>query len=293
MGWCHEFGLEIESLCSHPMVAGRTSCACPDCGTVCPGRFEAGCESVWKRGPRLDAPERPNYDTKGGLQLIGASAAVPIGVPVNGSHANGGQVHGATDDGAQSNGAHGNGAEPTFAGARTVPANGTTPTIDDLAHQVARLEKSLSVLTEQVATQSRLRASTERHVADLGQVLGQLGLDVDDRLALIELVLDELGARPSQQPEAGADLAEPAPPADLFLPSAEPAGDPTPPEDLYLPSAEPAGEPASPDDLYLPSAEPAGEPASPDDLYLPSPADDPARSGVRFLPAAAPAGEWR
>ncbi len=247
MGWCHEFGLEIESLCSHPMVAGRTSCSCPDCGTVCPGRFEAGCESVWKRGPRLDAPDRPNYDTKGGLQLIGASAAVPNGAPVKGAHTNGAQVNGAPGNGAQAygatgNGATGNGAEPTFAGARTVPANGTAPTIDGLAHQVAQLEKALRVLTEQVVTQSRLRASTERHVADLGQVLGQLGLDVDDRLALIELVLDELSARPSQEPQTRADLADPSPSGDLYPPSTAPAADPSPSGVRFLPSATPAGD---------------------------------------------------
>ncbi len=234
MGWCHEFGLEIESLCSHPMVAGRTSCSCPDCGTVCPGRFEAGCESVWKRGPRLDAPGRPSYDTKGGLQLIGASAAVPNEVPVSDSHANGTHVNGT-----HVNGATGNGVEPAPARAAT---NGTAPTLESLAHQVAQLEKALSVLTEQVATQSRLRASTERHVADLGQVLGQLGLDVDDRLALIELVLDDLGARDSQEPQARADLAEPSPSGDLSLSPAAPADDPAPSGLRFLPSAAPAGD---------------------------------------------------
>lgn len=32
------------------MVAGEASCACPQCGTVCTGRF-AGCAQVWRTGP--------------------------------------------------------------------------------------------------------------------------------------------------------------------------------------------------------------------------------------------------
>ncbi len=33
------------------MVAGREACSCPECGTVCKGKF-AGCVDVWARGPR-------------------------------------------------------------------------------------------------------------------------------------------------------------------------------------------------------------------------------------------------
>src|SRR3954465_1525347 len=51
MGWCHEFGPQIREGCGHPMRAGESACACPQCGVVCRGRF-AGCAEVWARGPR-------------------------------------------------------------------------------------------------------------------------------------------------------------------------------------------------------------------------------------------------
>ncbi|TMK86440.1 MAG: hypothetical protein E6G57_12280, partial [Actinobacteria bacterium] len=51
MGWCHEFGPQIREGCGHPMRAGESVCACPQCGVVCRGRF-AGCAEVWARGPR-------------------------------------------------------------------------------------------------------------------------------------------------------------------------------------------------------------------------------------------------
>ncbi len=226
MGWCHEFGLEIEPLCSHPMVAGRASCSCPECGTVCPGRFEGGCESVFQRGPRTDAPGRPSYETKSGLQLIGAApvpsipvASTPVagvpgpstpvanGVVVNGSHPNGVSITVA-------------GPAPTGAGAAS--SNGAGPSIDALGDRIARLETTVGALVEQLAAQSQLRASTERHLADLGQVLGQLGVDMEDRLALIELVLADLGAQPSER-QAGADSPIALPTPDLSLPSVAPS----------------------------------------------------------------------
>ncbi len=216
MGWCHEFGLEIEPLCSHPMVAGRAACSCAECGTVCPGRFEGGCEAVFRRGPRTDAPGRPSYETKSGLQLVGAtpvagvpgpSTPVANGVVVNGSHPNGVSITVA-------------GPAPTGAGAAS--SNGAGPSIDALGDRIARLEATVGALVEQLAAQSQLRASTDRHLADLGQVLGQLGVDMEDRLALIELVLADLGAQPSER-QAGADspIALPAP--DLSLPSVAPS----------------------------------------------------------------------
>lgn len=51
MGWCHEFGSQIEEGCDHPMRAGESACSCEACGVSCPGRF-AGCATVWARGPR-------------------------------------------------------------------------------------------------------------------------------------------------------------------------------------------------------------------------------------------------
>lgn len=54
MGWCHEYGVVICEGCSAPMVAGSSSCSCPECGTECAGRF-ASCADVWAAGPRLVA----------------------------------------------------------------------------------------------------------------------------------------------------------------------------------------------------------------------------------------------
>lgn len=54
MGWCHEYGVVICEGCSAPMVAGGSSCSCPECGTECGGRF-ASCADVWAAGPRLVA----------------------------------------------------------------------------------------------------------------------------------------------------------------------------------------------------------------------------------------------
>lgn len=52
MGWCHEFGPQINDGCDRPMVAGEAACSCPACGVVCTGRF-TGCAAVWARGPRV------------------------------------------------------------------------------------------------------------------------------------------------------------------------------------------------------------------------------------------------
>jgi hypothetical protein len=58
MGWCHEFGAQIETGCDHPMVAGEAACHCDQCGVICEGKF-AGCEAVWAAGPREVEFDRP------------------------------------------------------------------------------------------------------------------------------------------------------------------------------------------------------------------------------------------
>ena len=50
MGWCHEFGVQIQPDCGHPMQADQDSCVCVVCGKVCTGHF-GGCPDVWARGP--------------------------------------------------------------------------------------------------------------------------------------------------------------------------------------------------------------------------------------------------
>lgn len=58
MGWCQEFGAEVRAGCGHAMTARPSSCACPECGAVCEGKF-AGCAVVWANGPRLSSVHRP------------------------------------------------------------------------------------------------------------------------------------------------------------------------------------------------------------------------------------------
>lgn len=73
MGWCHEFGSQIEEGCDHPMTAGEAACSCEACGVACPGRF-AGCATVWARGPREVRFSAPATRISGRTQ---ADTAVP------------------------------------------------------------------------------------------------------------------------------------------------------------------------------------------------------------------------
>lgn len=58
MGWCHEFGAQIEPACGHPMRAASSFCSCASCGVTCAGRF-AGCAVVWEQGPGPTPAARP------------------------------------------------------------------------------------------------------------------------------------------------------------------------------------------------------------------------------------------
>lgn len=68
MGRCYEFGVVVGAGCEQPMVvtAEGGACACPDCGTVCRGRFD-GCASVLAR---------PGYSPLGAPAREGVVAAV-------------------------------------------------------------------------------------------------------------------------------------------------------------------------------------------------------------------------
>ncbi|HSH58310.1 MAG TPA: hypothetical protein VK988_01465 [Acidimicrobiales bacterium] len=63
-----------------------------------------------------------------------------------------------------------------------------------LVDQVAGTRSQLVSIATQLAAQQLSQSSLERHVADLGKVLGKLGIEVDDRLTVVEMVLDDLGA---------------------------------------------------------------------------------------------------
>lgn len=62
VGWCHEFGPQINASCDHPMGAEPHACSCPECGTVCKGKF-SGCGDVWARGARpITVRVRPDVE---------------------------------------------------------------------------------------------------------------------------------------------------------------------------------------------------------------------------------------
>gem|GEM_PF-2673818 len=87
MGLCVEFGTVITTGCNHPMVAGATACRCPECGTVCKGRF-VGCPEVWAAGPKaVPAPStaakaRSAGAPVGPAPVAGATRATPAPSPV-------------------------------------------------------------------------------------------------------------------------------------------------------------------------------------------------------------------
>lgn len=220
MGWCHEFGTEIEAGCGHPMVAGASACSCAECGTLCQGRFEGGCEAVWSRAPRANPPGRPaNYAAKA---IFEPSLSV---APANGDSSKRDSVNGDSAIGGSPTSARPDGANVDRTPARR-PGPGADP---DLIRRLTRLELTVSSLTDQMARQSERQATMERHLADLGRVLGELGVEAEDRLCLIEKVLDDLTApvgpqappvpEPSVPPEALDILPEHAgTPVSLIVP---------------------------------------------------------------------------
>jgi hypothetical protein len=46
MGHCSVFDCQIAPGCDQPMEAHADHCSCPECGAVCPGRYD-GCPDVW------------------------------------------------------------------------------------------------------------------------------------------------------------------------------------------------------------------------------------------------------
>lgn len=158
MGWCHEFGVEIEASCGHPMTAGASACSCSECETVCQGRFEGGCEEVWRRGPRQNAPART-------ARLVAVSLPVAA---VNGAPANGTTLRPSDETQEQ----------------REAPAERRE------GPSVRRLQTALANLAEQVAQQNDRLAVLDQQVWQLAKVLGQLGVEVDHRLKPVEQALD-------------------------------------------------------------------------------------------------------
>lgn len=153
MGWCRDFGVQVDPACTHAMAAGSTSCSCPECGSVCAGPFGPGCEEVWQGRPR----------SNGAVRL----------------------------------------SAPTLDGERD--------------SRLDRLESTLDRLGDQLEAQGSRYEAQRRDLADLGKVLAQHGLEIDDRLALFEATIEELmGTAPMNAASAGEGRRpgrEPAPPA--------------------------------------------------------------------------------
>ena len=82
MGWCQEFGVQIEDECDHLMVASYDSCSCAECGVVCRGKFP-GCATVWAAGPVAVGILRPVKEIGIGLGH-GQGHIHPDASPTNG-----------------------------------------------------------------------------------------------------------------------------------------------------------------------------------------------------------------
>jgi hypothetical protein len=65
-------------------------------------------------------------------------------------------------------------------------------------------------MAQRFGAQQQSQASLESHVADLGKVVGQLGLEVDDRLTLVEMVVEGLGGSDQWEGRQGAEPPEEA-----------------------------------------------------------------------------------
>lgn len=65
------------------MVAGASSCSCPECGVICTGKFP-GCSAVWAAGPRQVTLRRPTTELGG--------RSVPQAAATNGTRAASGRL---------------------------------------------------------------------------------------------------------------------------------------------------------------------------------------------------------
>lgn len=141
---------------------------------------------MWDRGARPNAPGRPaNYNARaifeashGEVVVNGVSARRSAGI------------------------AEGNGTAASAHDSPPEPGG-------DVAQRLARLEVAIARLVDQVDRQSQRQTTMERHLTDLGKVLGQLGVETDTRMALVELVLDDLTAhaQPQQPALPGSEIA--------------------------------------------------------------------------------------
>ncbi len=85
MGWCQEFGAEIQAGCDHAMVAAADHCFCPECGTDCRGKFDA-CAEVWAAGASNVELSRP---TQSGTSVAALDSGLSTRSTPLTSHANG------------------------------------------------------------------------------------------------------------------------------------------------------------------------------------------------------------
>ncbi len=71
---------------------------------------------------------------------------------------------------------------------------------------MAQLQAALARLSEELAEEVRRRDDLSRQLADLGKVLGELGVEIDDRFEVLERALEGLKRRraePSPTPRPG------------------------------------------------------------------------------------------
>jgi hypothetical protein len=82
--------------------------------------------------------------------------------------------------------------------------------LTEQAERLAGVQRDLASMAQRLATQHQSQVSLEGHVADLGRVLGQLGLEIDDRLTLVEMVMDGLTGPPRSEPRRGVEPTQEA-----------------------------------------------------------------------------------
>ncbi len=179
---------------------------------------------MWSRGLRPNAPARPvTVSAKPALALArdnGAPAGVDAGMEAV-LHVNGSGPGRAENGVTRTRGETATSNEEAGLGQRMalveIALTAVVTRVDRLVHMetaltalaehLATLRRDMTSMAEQIATQHQSQASLERHVANLGKVLGQLGLEIDDRLTLVELVLDDLGATAGDRGRREAEAA--------------------------------------------------------------------------------------
>lgn len=160
------------------MVAGRETCSCAECGTVCKGKF-AGCVDVWARGPRaISVRVRPEAEP-----LRRSRAAVTNGVKpdrVNRSA----RFDGAnlpTTIGGKEEGGRKAPVEAVLAAGPGLPVLDAkiVAAVDMLVDRVRRLETALEAVVKAPRPAAQAQAVDDRRVEAVVKAVGGIAAGLD------------------------------------------------------------------------------------------------------------------